>query len=246
MSATSRSNVHLVSTETEKRLRKLVESCLNQWSENWGLEATLTIDLVENGGSLFSHIQPNKDMTKIESCREFSCFTKSDSLALKLAQNILSCDEHILTQSDQAYMNKFGKQALSNLFTDLSSQISVSEQALDDPFVISYRVLFEDEQMYLYFTSSVVRQLRCQKVKRNHLVKVLPMEEGLDKKHTRILVALKTVKLSIKQLSSLTKGDVIPLQQNLNDPLSISVQSQQEILKGYLVKHQNKKSIILD
>lgn len=239
----------VLESESRRLIEQQLSTDLTLWLSDWlGANAKANLaDLKFHYSEALFH--PPKIWAAVESQELEPITTKADLVCAVFAADVKAYTDALLNldksselnQQDQALVQKLATQSLSALSEGLNSFADGSDTTT--PPVVVAELTINDSPFYFYLSTEYV-QFFQQKVAQAHPLKTQTLEQVLSPEQVQVNVNIATQTLSFNDLCQLKKGDVIPLQQQLADPIAITIKGA-NTSSGYLVNKDNNKAIYL-
>jgi len=245
---------------TLAQLTNKITQQLHSWSEQWLPDALIRVEVSFQNKTLFS----NKSLINSDdafwanslACCQFHNGSSEElvKLALKLAPSVQ------LNEVDQQLVNFVAHGMSMTLDTSIMELLTVDnhksspeplqekreEQKQYKNICLSFDVFINHLTLSLSFTDEFLFLYQnLNTAKEKSTLKTIKMSKILAKETMTFDVALPLPKISFEQLLQLKKGQVIKLEQSLDQPLAIKHGSNTAPFKGFLIKKGVQKAVYL-
>lgn len=234
---------------------------LSAWIGNWGLAIECNCSIHKQHNTLFGEYEVLLD----EKLMVFDQVMAIEALPIEslktIFQRSLCIDKISLNSSERDFMERLSGKLLESLYSDISLwlhklcsmekhevNISMSEETQEFNSALAINVEMGALSFFVHLTPKCLSLFgRRSSIETNtqlSLPKLSQVANSLIDKSVSIGVQLTSEKLSLAAIQDLRVGQVIKLKQAINKPANIRI-NDEKILKGYLVKNQNKNALYL-
>lgn len=242
------SYINIVSKQLLEKIDSFIQEKFSSWINSWVQGLSVSVQYQEKCNHLFDK---GLAINSKESCAFksgfYAIYRDEFTPSTELSKRLLGCDINEFNQFEQEKLILLEHKIWASLFEFIMPEgetLSLSTE-LKLP-VIKYKIVILDTTYFFYGAASFVNRLRIQSLNKSTLPKVQLLTSSINESEVTLDIKIPSLKVRLNQLSALTVGDVIPLNQLLNKPLPVNLMGNSNNLKGYLVSNQNQKAIILE
>lgn len=256
------SNIKYSGVITNDQLDTLCDdlnTSIKTWLNGWNPKLKLSTSVLKRNMNLFSD-----DNLKIE--ENINCINglifhkkiKNEFFEKIIMQFLKLTDKNVLNDHDSSLIKKLNGDCSKTFYMAILGIVEKgSNEGLNVPLkvndvvttVLSLNVCIDDFEFELYFSDSFVKKYIMLNQSSSNIndTKAINTESIINEIKLEELtcgVSLQAAPISIKQLTSLSVGHILKIEQPIDNPMVVNINNKPAFL-GYLVKSDGEKSIYL-